>query len=41
MNSAGNTVARRTWLISLSVTIGLIILIELLKKTPYSVPNRR
>ena len=32
MNSAGNAVSRRTWLISLSVTLGLIILIELLKK---------
>ena len=32
MNSAGNAVSRRTWLISLSVTLGIIILIELLKK---------
>ncbi|MDZ4163557.1 MAG: PAS domain S-box protein [Smithellaceae bacterium] len=39
MNNPDNAVSRRTWLISLSVTIGLIILIELLKKTPYSVPN--
>ncbi len=39
MNSASNAVSRRTWMISLSVTCGLIILIELLNKTPYGVPN--
>ncbi|MBA4422727.1 MAG: hypothetical protein C0390_06435 [Syntrophus sp. (in: bacteria)] len=39
MNSAGNAISRRTWMIGLSVTFGLIILTELLKKTPYSVPT--
>jgi len=39
MNSAGNPTSSRSWLIGLSVTIDLIIRIELLEKTQYGVPN--